>query len=438
VYFKEHESMPAWSFVGRGALVMSLAVPVAAAGQTPAAAPARAARISMADAVRLALEHNHQLRAQRLNVDLAKADETTAALKPNPVLTSTNENFPLFAPSQLFNSDNFLNNQNFVESLSYLFERGGKRRNRTQVARDNTDVAGRTAFDAERQLRFDTEGAFINVLLAKSSLDLARENLENFSQVLDVNRERLRAGDLAEADFYKISLQKLQFEQDASTAEVALVQAKAALRQNVGFDSLADQFDVDGDLTYTKYTATLDDLVREALATRPDLLAARSSVTLAKDTESLEYSNRARDVVGGVEYDRAGPLSAVGFSISVELPFHDRNQGNIAHSKVALVQASEMEAHVTSTVQTDVDTAFAALQTNERILALYQSGYLDQAKQSLDITTYVYQHGNGTLLDLLDAERTYRTTQLAWRQALAAYMTSVQQVNLAVGKQVMQ
>jgi hypothetical protein len=115
VYFKEHESMSAWSFVGRGALVVSLAVPVAAAAQTPAAAPARAARISMADAVRLALEHNHQLRAQRLNVDLAKADETTAALKPNPVLTSTNENFPLFAPSQLFNSDNFLNNQNFVE-----------------------------------------------------------------------------------------------------------------------------------------------------------------------------------------------------------------------------------------------------------------------------------------------------------------------------------
>ncbi len=430
--------MPAWTLVGRGALVVSLAVPAAAAAQTPATPPAPATRIAMADAVRLALEHNHQLRAQRLNVDLSKADEITAALKPNPVLTSTNENFPLFAPSQLFSTDNFLNNQNFVESLTYLFERGGKRRNRTQVARDTTDVAAKTTFDAERQLRFDTEQAFVNVLLAKSSLDLARENLKNFSNVLDVNRERLRVGDLAEADFYKISLQKLQFEQDASTAEMALVQAKAALRQNVGFDSLADQFDVEGELAYTKYAATLDDLVREALATRPDLLAARSGVKVAEDTQALAYSNRARDVVGGVEYDRAGPLNAVGFTISVDLPFHDRNQGNIAHSKVALAQASEMEAHVTSTVRTDVDTAFAALQTSERILALYQSGYLDQAKQSLDITTYVYEHGTGTLLDLLDAERTYRTTQLAYRQALAAYMTSVQQVNLAVGKQVMQ
>ncbi|HWF86960.1 MAG TPA: TolC family protein [Vicinamibacterales bacterium] len=430
--------MPAWSFVGRGALFVSLAVPAAVAAQTPAAPPVPAARISMADAVRLALEHNHQLRAQRLNVDLSKADEITAALKPNPVLTSTNENFPLFAPSQLFNSDNFLNNQNFVESVTYLFERGGKRRNRTVVAQDTTDVAAKTAFDAERQLRFSTEQAFINVLLAKSSLDLAQEDLKNFSNVVEVNKERLRAGDLAEADFYKISLQKLQFEQDVASAEVALVQAKAALRQNVGFDVLAEQFDVDGDLTYTKQTVTLDDVMRDALATRPDLLAAQSGVKLAQDTQSLAYSNRARDVVGGVEYDRAGPLNAVGFSLSVDLPFHDRNQGNIAHSKVAVTQSQEVEAQAVSTVQTDVVTAFATMQANERVLALYQSGYLDQAKQSLDITTYVYQHGNGTLLDLLDAERTYRGTQLAYRQALAAYMTSVQQVNLVVGKQVVQ
>ena len=129
-----------------------------------------------------------------------------------------------------------------------MFERGGKREKRTLVARDTTDVAAKSAADAERQLAFQTEQAFINVLLANSSLDLARENLKNFSNVLDVNRERLSAGDLAEAEFYKISLQKLQFEQDLSSAEVAVVQAKAALRQNVGYENLTDEFEIDGDL----------------------------------------------------------------------------------------------------------------------------------------------------------------------------------------------
>lgn len=432
--------MRAWSSIGRcvGAVLIAVALPVAAAAQAAAVPPTPSARIAMADAVRLALEHNHLLRAQRLNTDLSKADEITAALKPNPVLTSTNENFPLFSPGDLFSRDNFANNQNFVESLSYLFERGGKREKRTQVARDTTEVAAKSAADAERQLAFQTEQAFINVLLANSTLDLARENLKNFSNVLDVNRERLRAGDLAEADFYKISLQKLQFEQDLSSAEVAVVQAKAALRQNVGYENLTDEFEIDGDLMYRKYAVTLDDLKRDALAARPDWLAAQTGVTLAQHTQALAFANRARDVTGGVEYDRAGSLNALGFSVSVDLPFHDRNQGNIAHSKVAVTQAMELEAFARSTVLTDVVTAYATFQTSEKVVTLYQSGYLDQAKQSLDISTYVYQQGSGTLLDLLDAERTYRTTQLAYRQALAAYMTSVHQINLAVGRQVLQ
>jgi len=419
------------------AIFMGLAMATTAAAQPPAPPPAPSARVSMGDAVRLALEHNHQLRAQRLNVDISKADEITAALKPNPVLTSTNQGFPIFAPSQL-GWDSLANNQTFTESLSYLFERGGKREKRTLVAQDTTTVAARTAADAERQLIFQTRQAFINVLLAKSSLDLARDDLKNFSTVVDVNRERVRAGDLAESEFLKISLQQLQFEQDVTTAEVGLAQAMAALRQNVGFEGLAETFEIDGDLAYTKYAVTLDDLKLDALASRSDLLAAQGSVKLAEDTQALAYSNRARDLTGDVEYDRTGPLNGLGFGFSIDLPFHDRNQGNIAHSKVGLLQATETEAQTRTAVLTDVATAFAAFQSSEKVVALFQSGYLNQAQQSLDVTTYVYQQGSGTLLDLLDAERTYRTTQLAYRQALAAYMTSVQQINSAVGRQVLQ
>ena len=433
--------MRAWSLVGRrgGVVLLSLGLPAVASAQTPGnpAPSAAAVSLTMADAVRLALDHNHQLLAQRLSVDVSKADEITAGLKPNPVVTSTNENFQVFTPSQL-TLDNLANNQNYVESLSYLFERGGKRDKRILVAEDTTDVAAKTTADAVRQLEFQTEQAFINALLAKSTLDLAREDDQNFSNVVEINRQRLNAGDLSEGDFDKISLQKLQFEQDVSAAEVSLVQTKATLRQNVGFESVPQDFDVDGDLLYTKYTATLDQLTQNALATRPDWLAAQSSAKLAADTHALDLSNRARDITGEVEYDRAGMLNAVGFGFSVELPIHDRNQGNIAHSQVAIRQATETAAQAHSTVLTDVLSAYASFQTDEKIISLYESGYLNQARQSLDIATYVYQQGSGNLLDLLDAERTYRSTQLAYRQALAAYMLSVQQINFAVGRQVLQ
>ncbi len=126
--------MRAWSLAARGAgaVLLSLAAAAAAGAQTAAGPPATGG-LTMADAVRLALQHNHQIKAQRLNVDESKADEVTAALKPNPVFSSVNENFPVFSPSQL-TWDNIANNQNYVESLSYLFERGGKRQKRTLVA----------------------------------------------------------------------------------------------------------------------------------------------------------------------------------------------------------------------------------------------------------------------------------------------------------------
>jgi outer membrane protein, heavy metal efflux system len=424
-----------WRRLGFGLLTLAVPAAVTAQGAPGAAAPPPATHVSMDDAVRLALEHNHQLRAVRLNVDISKADEITAGLKPNPLVTSTNASFPVFSPSQL-TPTNIANNQSFVEAFSYLFERGGKREKRTRVAEDTTSVATQMTTDSERQLIFQAREAFINALLAKSSLDLAREDLQNFSTVVDLNQERVRAGDLAESEFLKIVLQRLQFEQDVAAAEIALVQAKLALRQSVGFEGVAEEFDIDGDLAYTKYAVTLDDLQRNALAARPDLQAAQGSVRLAQDTQALAISGRTRDVTGEVEYDRAGPLNGLGFGFSIDLPFHDRNQGNIARSRVAVRQATEIEADARSAVLSDVANAFAAFQNSEKVLALFQSGYLDQARQSLDITTYIYQRGSGTLLDLLDAERTYRTTQLTYRLALAAYMTSVQQINLAVGKQV--
>jgi cobalt-zinc-cadmium efflux system outer membrane protein len=437
--------MNARSNLGRPASVLLLAVvlPAVVGAQSGGAAPAgQVTLLSMADAVRLALERNQTMRSQRLNVDEAKADEITAGLKPNPNFSFAASGFPLLSPQQI--NGTFLRNDIvYSAGLGYTFERGGKRDSRINLARDTTDVAAKTVLDDERQLRFNTEQSFINVLLAKSTLDLTRQDLVDFSNVVELNRQRVANGDLAEGDFLKISLQKLQFEQDVSSAEVGLVQARASLRQLVGFESVADDFDVAGELTHPKPALTLDALKGDALASRPDLLAATSGVTAARDAASLEISNRARDVTGSVGYafsgvDVAPFANSFSGGVSFDLPIHDRNQGNIAHTQIAVRQASETEAATRFGVLTDVTNAYASFQTNDKIADLYESGYLDQAKQSLDISTFAYQRGAASLLDFLDAERTYRDTQLAYRQALAALMTSVRQINFVVGRQVVQ
>ena len=434
VPYKQRASHSAWLVFGRSiaAVVAStgLAAPhVGAQGVTPVT------RVSMNDAVRLTLERNQTLRGQRLTIDESKADETTAALKPNLGFSFDATGFPFFSPRQI-NSDFLRNGVSYNTSLSYTFERGGKREKRTTVAEDTTEVTRRNVIDLERQLRFQAEQAFVNALLAKSTLELAQENLQSFSEVVELNRQRVTSGDLAQGDFYKISLQKLQFEQDVSAAQVGLVQAKASLRQLMGFETIADDFEIDGDLTFAPYTLDLEDLKRQALESRPDVQAARVGVKLAQDAAALEQGNRARDLSGDVSYSHLGPDNAFGVGFSIDLPIHDRNQGNIARSEIAVHQAIETEIATRFMAVTDVVNAFAAFETDRKVVNLYESGYLDQARQSLEITTYVYQHGAGSLLDLLDAERTYRATELAYREALAAYMTSLRQLNFAVGRQV--
>ena len=416
------------------AILVALSVPLtvnAQGGSGPP--PPQVATLTMADAVRLALERNQGLRAQRLTIDESKADEITAALKPNLNFSFSTAGLSAFSPKQLTFStaDSIVA---YDAGLGYTFERGGKREKRTTVAQDTTDVTAKGVVDAERQLRFQTEQAFVNVLLAKSTLDLTQENLKNFSQVVDVNQQRVVAGDLAEGDFLPISIQKLQFETDVSAAEIGLVQARAALRQLVGFETVPDNFDVTGDLAYGPHPANLEDLKRDALASRPDLLGAQSSLKLAQDSAALARGNRARDVSGSVDYTRQVDSNTLGVGVSFDLPFHDRNQGNILHADIAMRQAAESEAAVRFTVLTDVTTAFAAFQTSEKIVKLYESGYLDQTRRSLEITTYAFQRGATSLLNLLDAERTYRDTQIAYRQALATHMTNIRQLTFVVGK----
>ena len=257
---------------------------------------------------------------------------------------------------------------------------------------------------------------------------------------MDLNHARLVAGDLAEGDYLKLSLQKLQFEQDVSAAELRLVQARATLRQQLGYQSVAEDFDVTGTLEHKKQLLTLGDLQRQALENRPDLQAAHTNgVKLANDTVSLAFGNRSQglDLVRRL-HQSGSRTNGVGVSFSVDLPIHDRNQGEIARSQAAVRQAAESEASTEVAVLTDVVNAYYGFKTQDEVAGLYEGGYLNQATQSRDISNYAYQRGAATILDVLDAERSYRATQLAYRQALAAHMIAAEQVNQAVGTQVIQ
>ncbi|MFZ0738320.1 MAG: TolC family protein [Candidatus Acidiferrales bacterium] len=389
-------------------------------------------RVTLDDAVKLALQHNHTLQAERTTIQQSQAEEITANLRPDPVLGADAQFLPFFQPDQ-FSSDYIDQSAQFDIGISYLFERGRKRQHRLQAAKDQTAVTTSLVADNERALTFLVASDFVNVQLAESTLALAEQDLKSFQNTVDISEARVKAGDMSEGDYLKIKLQLLQFQTDYSQAELAKVQALATLRQSLGFESVPADYDVAGELDYQPVHARRDDLEAMALQQRPDLRAAVQGVSAAQSQYELQRAIGKRDVTGTGDYSHTGGVSTASFFVSVPLPIFDRNQGEIARARYAITQSQENQKAAQEQVLTDVLDAYEGLQTNDQIILLYRSGYLDQAQQSRDISEYAYKHGAASLLDFLDAERSYRAVQLAYRQSLASYGLAVEQLREAVG-----
>lgn len=388
-------------------------------------------RISLDQAVQFALAHNHALLAARTTIAQSKDAEITANLRPNPTLGVDYIGLPL-RPSQ-FNWSNISQTTEFDAGISYLFERGKKRQNRLQNAQDQTAVTRSTVADAERTLTFDVATAFTDVLLAESTLNFAQQNLKSFQNTVDISESQYKAGAISEGDFLKIKLQLLQFQTDVTASELARQQALVSLRQLLGFESVPLDYDVAGALEYQKLPYTVEDLQSMALKDRPDLRAAQQGVTSAQSAYKLQRAIGKVDVTGTLNYTHISDQDTTSFFASLPLPIFSRNQGQIAQAKDAIVQAQEAEQESSEQVLSDVQSAFESLRTNEETLKIYQSGYLEQSKESVDISQYAYKRGAASLLDFLDAERSYRATQLAYRQQLASYMLALEQLREAVG-----
>jgi outer membrane protein, heavy metal efflux system len=416
------------------AVLIFLAVVQAASGQSPAqpATPPAAARVTLDQAVDMALQHNHSLQAARTMILQNQALEVTANLRPNPVLYTDAQFLPLFQPSN-FTGDYLDNSAQFDLGVGYLFERGKKRQHRLQAAKDQTAVTTAQVSDNERTLTFNVASQFIAAVLAQADLEFAEKDLASFQQTVEISEASFQAGAMSEGDLLKIKLQLLQFQMDVSAAKLARVQALASLRQLLGYESVPENYEVVGDLEYKPVKAGEDDLKALALRQRPDLRAAQLGVTAAQSQYSLAQANGKRDVTGQFNYTHIADLNTASLFASIQLPIFDRNQGEIARTRYAITQSQDLSSEQSSIALTDVVNAYEGLRTNDQVVQLYQSGYLKQAEDSLDISQYAYQRGAASLLDFLDAERSYRATELAYRQSLASYMVALEQLREAVG-----
>jgi cobalt-zinc-cadmium efflux system outer membrane protein len=396
-----------------------------------AAATQGPVKITLDDAIQLALKHNHNLLAAETTIAQDQALETQANLRPNPALFADWEYLPFWGSGQ---SLSYLANETEGDiGLSYLFERGKKRQHRLQAARDVTAQARSLVADNERTLTFNVASQFFNVQLAESTLELATKDVVSFRKTVDISEYQYQIGGMSEGDFLMIKLQLLQYETDYQQAILAKDQGLDDLRNMLGYDSVPADYDVAGPFDYQQVKANMEDLQMKALENRPDLRAAQQGVTAATSQWELQKAEGKVDVTGQGNYSHVNGISTASVYVSVPLPVFNRNQGNIAQARYAITQTQEQEKASTDQVMTDVHDAYVGLKENDTIVVLYRTGYLDAAVKDRDIEQFAYEHGGASLLDWLNAERTYRVTELAYRQALASYLTALEQLREAVG-----
>ena len=385
---------------------------------------------------------NPALKADALGVDELKAQEVTAFLRPNPQFSFALDGTqfpPHNGPYRPLASDQE------QTTFSYLHERQHKRELRLESAKDGTRIGQSQHEDLDRTMVFTLRSAFVQTLQAKRVLEVAKADLEYYDKIIDISRNRLSAGDIAQVDFDRIELLRVQYESETQTAIINLRTAKIQLLQLLNDRTPVDQFDVDGPFDFAEVLKPLDDYHQIALASRPDLQAAIQAIEQSKTNHKLAIANGSTDPTYSVWWTHNPSFNNIGvddntlgLSFNIPLRIFDRNQGEKQRTLIDIDRSSQLTEVARAQVFSDVDSSYEQVRSNLELLKPYKRKYLDQATRVRDTITFSYQHGAASLIDFLNAQSDYRVVQLTYAQLIGSYLVAAGQLNLAVGREVIQ
>src|SRR3954466_3071859 len=381
--------------------------------------------------------NNPQLLAGQSAIEESRAQEITAYLRPNPVTTL---GWDQITP--------YTNNGNLrpiwlsyaYGNTTYLHEREHKRELRLASAQRATAIATSGQSDLERNLTFGLRDAFVRLLQSKAVEGVARQNLEYYDKELGVYRDRLNSGAISRVDFQRVELQRAQFESDLLSSQVDVRTAKNDILKFLPDSTPVDEYDVNAPFDFVDQPHTLDELRQAAVETRPDLRQAGQIVDKARTDHQLAVANGTADPTfgGSVSWQPPPYNTYAGFSVTVPLRIFDKNQGEKARTSIEVTRSERLRDAAQSGALRDVDSAYATLQSTLGQLRPYKQKYLREAQEIRDTVSFAYQNGAASLLEFLDAQRAFRETQLSYLNLIGAYLAAANQVNFAVGREVIQ
>lgn len=394
--------------------------------------------ITSDEAVQEALSRNLDLAVQRYDIGVAEARQIQARLRPNPVLTVSGDHLDLLGTH--YDAINNGGPNEYSVRTDFVLERASKRDKRIAVGAVERSIAELGVRDAMRKLIFEVQSAFVDVLLAKEHLALARDNLKSLNGIVQVNTTRVRTGDLAPVELSRSEVAALQYQTSVQQAEMQLRQTTNRLQLLLGRTNPVEDFDVAGSFRSDPPRANLDMLREQARLQRPDLLALGQGQARSQADLRLQIATGKVDYTVGTEYRRqqapSGMGNSLGLFFSAPLPFFHRNQGEIARAERELTQAGARIQALQASVNADVSNTWQQYLTSKQLFEGIQAAMLPKAKEVRDTTEYSYLRGEASLVEFLDAQRAFNDAMQGYNEARAAYARSLYLMDAMTGSSV--
>ncbi|MGX5683649.1 TolC family protein [Chryseobacterium cucumeris] len=356
--------------------------------------------------------------SQKYNVSMSEAAIQTANMFPDPELEMETTN------NGVRQSMGYM----YGASLGWTLELGGKRKARVNLARNQSELSKIQLQDFFRNLRADASLGYIEALKSKALLEVQEDSYQNMQQLAKSDSIRYKLGTITLVTSKQSKLEAASLLNEVYQAESAEQQALTGLSVFLGDGKITGR-DVAGDFNAFNRDFNIDDLIVQALNERADLLAAKQNTEVTKSQISLEKANRIIDLgisAGAERHTEATneiapspTVNAVKMGISIPLKFSNRRNAGLKIAEMAHSQAEVEYKQIEQEIKAEVMQAFQQYTATQKQLRQFHNGMLSEAKSILEGIIYSYKRGESSILEVLNAQRTYNSVRKDYYEALA-------------------
>ena len=403
-------------------------------------------QLNLEDALRLFRAHGFDVLIAEAAVMTAEGDKLAAGASPNPAVNlSVGRSFNYDpAVTGCVGCSSTALGAGISDQASIMDALSGKKRLRVKVADAALAAAKLSRVDALRTLEYQVKEQYFQVVFARAALDFAKEVRISSEQTLELNKKRYALGAIDEGVLARVETSKLEADQATDRAAQALRQTQVAMAFLLGFRGRVPDFDVDRAQLNFAIPAQLQapsssTLLRQAFDHRPDLKSLGYQRSRAESSIELEKRKRFPDVALFAQYNQTGSGQnaiqppTLTFGITAPLPLLYQQQGEIQRAEADYRTQSLLQGKLYAQVAADVESALSSFTVSRQLVERMETALLARARTARDIVKRQFEGGTASLIDFLDAQRTFTATSLEYLQDLTNYWTAVAQLEQAVG-----